>query len=206
MQPHQPFNYRRAPGVIRSLHFWLFLIIYAVATPAIGQAPPISVRFEPGCEAVKAYFTNNVAGIAYEWNFGDGSSSNISQPVHEFPFGSIISVTLTVDQGNGDQQVYALDVSTPPAPVIEELTLPNVFSPNGDGVNDVFGPITDHFLGPCSQLSIYNRFGQLLFDGAGNNVMWDGRTFAGEKAVAGTYFYVFQVNGREFTGYLSLHL
>lgn len=203
MQRHQPFPNRRAPGVIRS---WLLLFTLAFAIPAFSQAPPITVRFEPGCDAVKAYFTNNVSGIAYQWQFGDGSTSTLSQPSHEFPFGSIISVTLTVDQGNGDQQVYALDVSTPAAPVIGELTLPNVFSPNGDGVNDVFGPITDHFLGPCSQLLIYNRFGQLLFDGAGNNVMWDGRSFAGEKAVAGTYFYIFKVNGIEFTGYFSLHL
>ncbi len=182
------------------------LLCWSFAASAFSQINPIQVRFEPGCEAVKAYFTNMQPGAGQVWDLGDGTTSTALQPTHEFPYGAIINVSLTLDLGDGEFITFALDVSTPSRVDLSDLQFPNVFTPNGDGINDTFGPLTDQFLGPCSQLSIFNRFGQRLFDGAGNSATWDGRTFAGVPATEGTYFYVFKVNGLEFTGYLSLHL
>ena len=71
------------------------------------------------------------------------------------------------------------------------VELPNVFTPNGDGVNDIFEP-----LGPvnhvCGTLQVYNRWGNLVhetLEGAG--ISWNGRNFSGEPVPEGTYFYVF---------------
>lgn len=206
MKPKEPYFQE----LLRSTAAWtrtvLGLFAVAFGGSSFGQLPPVSVKFEQGCEMVRAYFTNNSPGQENTWDFGDGTTSSELHPVHEFPFGTILSVSLTIDNGNGEVITHVLDVETPDKPDLADLEMPNVFTPNGDGINDVFGPITDRILGPCTQISIFNRFGQRLHFGDGYDLTWDGRTFAGEKAVAGTYFYVLKVNGIEFTGTFSLHL
>ncbi|SRR5579871_985613 len=69
-----------------------------------------------------------------------------------------------------------------------ELTLPNAFTPNGDGLNETFRP-----LHPCDMsdynLKIFNRYGQLIFESANPAQGWDG-TYKGAKAVDGTYVWM----------------
>jgi gliding motility-associated-like protein len=66
------------------------------------------------------------------------------------------------------------------------LWVPNSFSPNGDGLNDVFKPqdqkIRDY------ELTIYNRWGERVFQSAKVSEGWDG-TFEGQKAPSGAYMY-----------------
>ena len=171
----------------------------------MAQVYPITVKLENGCDAVKAYFRNETPGISQTWDFGDGSTSSTVAPIHEFPYGAVLSVSLTIENNDGSFSTYVLDVSTPPAEDPADLEFPNIFTPNGDGINDVFGPITDRIIGPCSQIQIFNRFGERVHFGDSYNLQWDGRTIAGEKAVTGTYFYIFTINGIEFNGTLSLH-
>lgn len=66
---------------------------------------------------------------------------------------------------------------------------PNVFSPNGDGVNDVFKPLnsTQHF----GKLMIYNRWGQRVFEMQSNCISWDGRNHSGIVCSDGVYYYVY---------------
>ncbi len=66
-----------------------------------------------------------------------------------------------------------------------DLFVPNAFSPNGDGDNDIFRPIA---LGMKSMdlFRVYNRWGQMLFSGTGIGVGWDGR-FAGRPQESATY-------------------
>jgi gliding motility-associated-like protein len=66
-----------------------------------------------------------------------------------------------------------------------DLLVPNAFTPNGDGNNDIFKPI------PIGMKSVdifrvYNRWGQMLYSGTGNGSGWDG-TFAGRKQEMATY-------------------
>lgn len=69
----------------------------------------------------------------------------------------------------------------------DELTVPNVFTPNGDGVNDVFfvnsKGITEY------NITIVNRWGNPVFESTDVNASWDG-TSDGKKCVDGTYFYI----------------
>lgn len=70
----------------------------------------------------------------------------------------------------------------------DSLVVPNVFTPNGDGHNDIFyidpGDVSDF------KLQIYNRWGQLLFENDDRYVFWDGTTPDSEEAPSGAYFYV----------------
>ena len=75
------------------------------------------------------------------------------------------------------------------------LFVPNAFSPNGDGNNDIFRPIA---LGMKSMdiFRVYNRWGQLLYSGTGNGAGWDGR-FGGRPQEAATY--VWYAEGIDYT-------
>ena len=73
----------------------------------------------------------------------------------------------------------------------DSVIIPNVFTPNGDGQNDLFLVEGDSI----SSLSviIYNRWGTTLHKSSLIREGWDGRTRAGEIAVQGTYFYIITV-------------
>ena len=72
--------------------------------------------------------------------------------------------------------------------MLEKITIPNVFTPNADGKNDLFeidySGVTDF------NLTIYNRWGQIVFETQNPNVYWDGQTPAGLNAPEGTYYYI----------------
>lgn len=68
-----------------------------------------------------------------------------------------------------------------------DLMIPNAFSPNGDGLNDKFGP--ESIGNPMEfKMTIFNRFGQLIFTSVTINNKWDG-TYLGKPVDVGTYFY-----------------
>lgn len=76
--------------------------------------------------------------------------------------------------------------------------IPNLFTPNGDGVNDFWVvPGIEAF--PESSLTIYNRWGDLIYEMAPYNNEWSGQTNAGiaggKQVVDGTYFYVLKTEG-----------
>ena len=82
-----------------------------------------------------------------------------------------------------------------------ELDVPNVFSPNGDGVNDVFfvENLTDEYYS-YSNLSVYNRWGDEVYrDGhyGLNGTWWDGQnTHQNDPLLEGVYFYVLRVGNK----------
>ena len=66
--------------------------------------------------------------------------------------------------------------------------VPNAFSPNGDGLNDIFEAIPLYDYVKDFVLQIYNRWGQQIFESSGTNKGWNG-TFKGEPVQQGTYVY-----------------
>jgi gliding motility-associated-like protein len=171
---------------------------------SVAQVDPVSVRFEPGCEQVKAYFDNTVSNASsYLWDFGDGTTSTLASPMHTFPYGQPITVQLSTVV-DGQSVTFTRQYETQEQLDLGTVELPNVFTPNGDGRNDVFTLVNEVFLGPCAQLAIYNRYGQLMFESLGNNLSWDGRTIAGESASDGVYFYVFSWGGGTLNATVTL--
>mgnify|MGYP001059574655 FL=1 len=78
---------------------------------------------------------------------------------------------------------------------ISNIILPNVFTPNFDSINDVFKPYLDEITE--MNFSIYNRYGNLIFETSRLNGFWDGRTTSGEPCKDGTYFCVLNATGIE---------
>ena len=87
------------------------------------------------------------------------------------------------------------------------LTVSNVFTPNGDLVNDIFTVQGNGLVRVHGQ--VYNRYGQLIHEWQGIRGGWDGRTYAGEPCSEGTYFYVVKAqaeDGRQFEQHGSFTL
>jgi gliding motility-associated-like protein len=182
----------------------LMALVLWCATNSSAQQQEIIVRLEPDCEGVRGFFTGPQGAVSTIWTFSDGATTTDPDPVHRFAFGEPIGATVVATDGNGEQQTFSSVYPAVEQPDLTRLEMPTVFTPNGDGINDTFGPsdLTDP--GPCADLAIWNRYGQRVFASQGNDITWDGRTFAGEPVVSGAYFYVFKVGGLEWTGHLTL--
>jgi gliding motility-associated-like protein len=95
--------------------------------------------------------------------------------------------------------------------LIDELSvleMPNVFTPNGDGQNDLFKPSVERSLTEF-KASIYDRWGLKLYEWSDENSGWDGSSKNGRPVPDGTYYYI--VTGRgvdnvvyEKKGYVQL--
>ena len=95
-----------------------------------------------------------------------------------------ILYTLTVKSNDGCGEVTD-DVFIK---VYKEIYVPSAFSPNNDGLNDrwrILALITF----PKATLMVYNRYGEIVFEGSGNNMEWDG-SFKGLPCPMGAYTYV----------------
>ena len=75
--------------------------------------------------------------------------------------------------------------------------MPSGFSPNGDGLNDRFRPLSTGYI-IVRFFEVYNRFGEMVFNGQGRSSIdgWDG-SFKGEMQDVGTYFYRINIETRE---------
>ncbi len=71
--------------------------------------------------------------------------------------------------------------------VLKKIAVPNAFSPNGDGINDVWNiEALDTY--PESETMVFNRYGQVVFHTRGYGKPWDGN-FGGKPLPSGTYYY-----------------
>ena len=86
----------------------------------------------------------------------------------------------------------------------EIITVPNVFTPNNDGVNDEFKVNLNGNTALSYHISIFANWGILMFNTGNSNINWDGRTTSGLKALEGTYFYVLDFNGKQYKGSVML--
>ena len=122
----------------------------------------------------------------YEWTpTTDMSGSNTLTPVVN-PTKDIV-YTLTATNTNGCVAKDSVKII-----LLTDLIIPNVFSPNGDGVNDKFVIVNlDKY--KDASVEIFNRYGQSIVRYYGSNNSWDGKV-NGKDAAMGTYFYIINPN------------
>lgn len=77
--------------------------------------------------------------------------------------------------------------------VVHDLFIPSGYSPNGDGVNDNF-EIIGIDVYPDNELTIFNRWGQVVYQTTGYANEWNGQGNAGSPLMNDTYFYVLKFN------------
>lgn len=154
----------------------------------IAAGPTAGFEYEnyPGNEV--KFIDRSISGATWLWDFGDGSTgsnTNLQNPFHSYPGPGTYQVTMITWDifGCSDTITQAVIVTDP------SFFIPNVFSPNGDGVNDVaqtnFGLLND------IRFHIYNRWGREVFFTNNNTTWWDGK-FKGKDAPDGVYFYLLE--------------
>ena len=120
------------------------------------------------------------------WQFGDGGSSTQDNPSYFYPASTIAdyNVMLVVYDANGcADTAYNVVQSND----VVRLTVPNAFTPNGDGLNDVFTPvISNSDQVKYYRFEVYNRWGQLIFESNKPGEGWDGK-FKGKLSQFGAY-------------------
>ncbi|MBW6490864.1 MAG: gliding motility-associated C-terminal domain-containing protein [Lentimicrobium sp.] len=165
----------------------------------------VDMEFEPDTvyiqnPVVKFSFTEDQNVVEWIWDFGDGSErSRERNPIHVYSTAStpdldeyIVSLTVRSFQGCDTTILYSLPVSE------ARLFIPNVFTPNGDNINDVFViakfndggsssgsnyiPINFEFI--RLELIVLNRSGRKVYDNDNYKNNWDGGNLP-----EGTYFY-----------------
>ena len=90
--------------------------------------------------------------------------------------------------------------------------LPNVFTPDGSGVNDLYHPLLPYKFVDSIDLKIYNRWGDLMFETTDPDINWDGVNVNNKQCTDGVYFYTIVVyeiklaglQPREFQGNITI--
>jgi gliding motility-associated-like protein len=127
---------------------------------------------------------------SYQWF--DGSSDSIFIPDFDLTF----SVSLTVTDFNGCRSSDLMTIDFADC----SIQIPNIITPNGDGLNDVWVIGLDRPV--FFDVVIYNRWGRVVYESEDFSTFWDGTNYkSGELCSEGVYFYIIRVNdfeGRAF--------
>ena len=197
----------------------------------IDEAPV--AQFSPanasGCSPVNVSFFNSSQNTTnYLWDFGDGTPTSTATDVsHTFTQSATVTLIASDASGCADTAYAQIAVTpcgcTDPEAInynpnalqddgsciypIPEVTAPNVITPNGDDVNDIFFLETKNTT--SITLTITNRWGNLIYEGTGPNPAWDGTNQGGLEVEDGVYFYYYEATGtadQVITGHGFVHV
>ena len=88
------------------------------------------------------------------------------------------------------------EVNPEETPQVSSLLMPNAFSPNGDGINDIYKPKSGYQNITEFHAYIFNRWGQKLFEWTDPATGWDG-TYKGSPVKDGVYFCLVKAKGAD---------
>ena len=162
------------------------IIVSQIMITALFIADPVS-----GIAPLTVNFTNqsSVNATNFNWNFGNTLTSTVQNPNTIYNTSGTFTVSLVASSGSCTS-TYTVTI------IVEDgfsLVIPNVFTPNGDNINDVFS-IQATGIKEIS-LNIFNRWGQKMYDFTGPKAAWDGINSNGAKASDGTYFFFVKATG-----------
>ena len=161
----------------------------------INESPEISSTYsDDSCMLSIGYIDLDITGgntpYIYYWDNGD-STQNLTGLLSD-------TYVITVSDSNGCAKSNTIFIDDNLLNCIGDLWLPNIFSPNNDGLNDILyvrgAETASDFL-----FIIFNRWGEKIFESSDPNTGWDG-TFSGEYMNNGVFAYIVTatfINGSE---------
>jgi len=180
---------------------------FAIANVLESPGPTAAFTVHPQTTTLldgPTLFYDNSTGniINWFWNFGDGTSGTGNPMQHQYTGTGTFITTLLVTDSNGctnsaSDTIIVKDYFT--------FYIPNAFTPNGDGKNDLFYPVGNNVDPNNFNMLIYDRWGNLVF----STNRWEldhGEGWNGTKNNAGTInsviigVYVYQIQVKEIGG------
>jgi gliding motility-associated-like protein len=167
-----------------------------IVTVTVIPQPLASFVFSPQTPELEteiSFIDQSVNATSWSWNFGDGAGATIQNPTHTYMNVNDFEVILIVTN----------DVCTDTAEafiVIEEGLLfyvPNAFTPDNDEFNQVFKPVITSGVDLTSyHLTIYDRWGEIVFESKNTEVGWDGSYARCGIVQDGTYTWKIEFKGK----------
>jgi len=160
-------------------------------TMVVNNKPTATFRYVPTNavvgDTVNFIYTGSSA-TSYFWKFGDdaNTTSTLKDPFIIYNNPKVYNVSLKVTNNFGCEDSIQKNVTVK---LKETLFVPNVFTPQGDGINDYFN-ISSYGIESLN-MKIFNRWGGLIFETNTLTPGWDG-TFNGDFCSEGVYFYIIE--------------
>ena len=189
-----------------------YIVIHKQPIASFYAEPQITSILDPNIN-----FINTSQGATnYLWDFGDpsavstGTNSNFSSivnPNHYYNFVGEYNVHLIAISVNGCRDTAMVKVEITPD---FALYIPNAFTPDANGLNDMFQPLGVGIDEENYRLDIFDRWGENIFTSNSFRKGWDGTVKGGSKMAAqGVYVYKLQVvdlqgNKHPFVGHVTL--
>jgi len=139
---------------------------------------------------------NASPGVSWLYSYGDGDSDFEQNPTHMYPDPGDYMICLYVENAAGCQDSLCQIVPVAPA----EVAIPNIVTPNGDGINDLLEFQYLEFY-PNNRLSIIDRWGVVVYEATNYENDWDASEYSD-----GTYFFYLTLTGtdKEYSGFIQV--
>ncbi len=186
--------------------------VFNIYTQAPTSVTIISTASGPICPGTEVDFIATAStpdnNPAYQWQVNGINAGTNSQTFSSTSLGNGDVVTCILISSakclvNADALSNAITIALSPVGACI-ISIPNTFTPNGDGVNDLWD-ITALQGYPTCTVNIYNRYGTLVYNSIGYPKAWDGN-YNGNALPIGTYYYIIDLkNGKKkLTGPITI--
>ena len=156
---------------------------------------------KPDYTSLDVFFRNeSTSADDYFWTFGDGNTSKLQDPSHFYKAGfNTDSIDFLIVLTAKNSQLGCEDSASAWVRIGNPLFIPNLISPNGDGLNDGFK--IKGILPLIWNLEVFDRWGKRVYTSSAYDLNWKG-----ESQVPGVYFYVLKNpdGNRRFSGWIEI--
>jgi gliding motility-associated-like protein len=167
-----------AAGCVQKLVLNKYIHVYPRPLASFSASPTVVSVFDPNV----CFVNTSTGGLTQTWHFGDSwnSTSPAEKPCFKYTDAGLYCVKLNVqsDKGCADSLVACIQVK--PDPV---LYVPNTFTPNADGLNDVFLPRGENIDPARYQIWVFDRWGDIVWQTTEWGKGWDGRKAPGQEVL-----------------------
>ncbi|MFT3909307.1 MAG: gliding motility-associated C-terminal domain-containing protein [Ferruginibacter sp.] len=168
-------------------------ILVAVSDPPVISVTPQEVSVNAGTQVQLSATVSNTA--SYEWSPSSSLINASSLNPVTIPLNTNTEFIFKATSAGGCVAEQKIIVH-----VLWKLFMPTTFTPNADGINDLFR-IPPQAAFDLNELVIYNRWGKKIFATSNREIGWDG-TFSGQPCETGTYIYI--LSGRDRSGIVNM--
>ncbi len=180
------------------------IAITAATNPATVTITPSVNNVYAGTPITLTAAVTNTNVINYQWqvNGKDGGNNSSIFSSSTFHNGDKVTCMIT-SQNNCHTLITSNTVVIELLPPLV-LTIPNTFTPNGDGINDLW-EIPGLAFYPNCEVTVYNRYGSLVYKSKGYSKSWDGN-YNGAPLPSSTYYYIIDPGNKnpKVSGYVLI--